>query len=129
MQTQAVSIAVQKCQLTASISSTFDHLVKLKLDMLNNEIHTAMFMDACTVFSERSVEAVHTVWQALYPQSSSANGVQRLLQSCLIKVIDGAVTVHDTVKHVGVRLAEEYNRDTYNERVWHSAQVKLTSIL
>jgi hypothetical protein len=122
---QAVSIAVHKCQLTAAISSTFDHLIQLKLDMLNSDVHTAMFLDACTVFSGRSVEAVHAVWQTLYPQGDSLNGLQRLLQSCLVKIVDSSVTVQDVVKHIGIRLAEEHNRDTDATRVWHNDQVKM----
>jgi hypothetical protein len=121
---QAVSIAVHKCQLTVPTTSTFDHLIQLKLDVLNSDVHTAMFIDACTVFSGRNVEAVHAVWQTLYQQSDSVNGLQRLLQSCLVKVVDGCVNVQDTVQHVGVRSAEEYNRDTDTSRVWHSDQVR-----
>jgi hypothetical protein len=122
---QAVSIAVHKCQLTVPTTSTFDHLIQLKLDVLNSDVHTAMFIDACTVFSGRNVEAVHAVWQTLYPQSDRSNDLQRLLESCLVKIADGCVSVQGTVQHVGMRLAEEYNRDTDTTRVWLSDQVKV----
>jgi hypothetical protein len=82
----------------------------------------SMLLDAATVMYGGDIEAVVSAWEGMYKHA--ATRVQQLIESSLIKVVDGMIRMNGIIRAIAIKMADDGN-DQCMTRVWRDDQVRL----